>query len=56
MPGRQLVIAQCFTNDLYVENENGLGKLKSRVAHKLEHTHRDTHTTVDGDQIGQPVA
>lgn len=30
MPGRRLVTAQCFTNALYVGNENGLGKLQLR--------------------------
>lgn len=30
VPGRQLVIAQCFTKALQVENENGFGKLNGQ--------------------------
>lgn len=31
VPGRQLVTAQCFTNALYVENENGDGEAEYQV-------------------------
>lgn len=32
VPGRQLVTAQCFTNALYIESENGLGTLNIELA------------------------
>lgn len=47
MPKRRLVTAQCFTDALCVENENGLGKLNIQFRwhpHRLEHTYTDTHT------------
>ena len=32
VPGRQLVTAQCFTNALYAESENGWGELNIQLA------------------------
>lgn len=46
LPGRRLVTAQCFTNALYVENENGLGTLNIQFGWHTQtwtHLHRHSH-------------
>lgn len=42
VPGRQLVTAQCFTNALYVENENRAGVAEYQVQEAHIHSYIPT--------------